>query len=106
VLSVRAPRLAWLGSGTLASRGLGVAGGAAVRGGIAVAPALLVGGLALSSEGEKALTRAAEHEADVFHLDQPALLPVMPSPLLSSERLGRLRSPGVGDSGVAPLDRG
>ena len=46
--------LAWLGGGSLAAGGLGIAGGTAVLGGIVAAPVLLVGGLVLASRAAKA----------------------------------------------------
>lgn len=57
--------LAWLGGGTLASGGGGMAAGSMVLGGIAVAPLLLIGGFVLASEGEKALTKAVAYRARV-----------------------------------------
>ena len=57
--------LAWLGGGTLASGGFGMVGGMAMIGGIVVAPTLLVGGLVISSKGEKALEQAKENRAKV-----------------------------------------
>ncbi len=57
--------LAWLGGGTLAAGGAGMAGGAAVLTGVAIAPALLIRGLTLSAQGEKALTQARAYEAKV-----------------------------------------
>lgn len=57
--------LAWLGGGTLAAGGGGVAAGGLVLTGIAVAPALLVGGITLAIQGDKALTQARNYEADV-----------------------------------------
>ena len=50
--------LAWLGGGSLAAGGGGMAAGTVVLGGIALAPMLLVGGFALASQGEKALSEA------------------------------------------------
>ncbi len=55
--------LAWLGGGSLATGGGGMALGSVVLGGIALAPALLVGGFMLGSKGEKALTKAVEYQA-------------------------------------------
>lgn len=46
--------LAWLGGGSLASGGLGMAGGMAVLGGIVAGPVLAVGGMMLSSKAEAA----------------------------------------------------
>jgi hypothetical protein len=55
--------LAWLGGGSLAAGGGGMALGTIVLGGIAVAPALMIGGFVLGKEGEKALTEAHHYEA-------------------------------------------
>jgi hypothetical protein len=55
--------LAWLGGGSLAAGGGGMALGTLVLGGIAVGPALAVGGFAIGSQGEKALTEAREYVA-------------------------------------------
>jgi len=55
--------LAWLGGGTLAAGGGGVALGAIMLTGIAVAPAALIGGFAVGVQGHQALTRALEIEA-------------------------------------------
>lgn len=57
--------LAWLGGGTLAAGGGGVAAGGMVLTGFAIAPAVLVGGITLAIQGNKALTQAKEYEADV-----------------------------------------
>lgn len=57
--------LAWLGGGTLAAGGGGVAMGGLMLTGFGAAPALLLTGLKLNAEGEKALTRARQIEADV-----------------------------------------
>lgn len=56
--------LAWLGGGSLASGGGGVALGATALNFVTVGPALLVGGLALNVQGEKALTKARKYAAD------------------------------------------
>lgn len=56
--------LAWLGGGSIAAGGGGMAAGAAVLGGIVVAPALVITGLVLASKGEKALTDARKFEAE------------------------------------------
>ena len=50
--------LAWLGGGSLAVGGFGMAGGAAVLGGIVAAPVLLVGGLMMASKAEEAKENA------------------------------------------------
>ncbi len=57
--------LAALGGGSLAAGGGGMALGAAVLGGITVAPALLIGGFVLAGQGEKALTEAKKFTAQV-----------------------------------------
>jgi len=57
--------LAWLGGGTLAAGGGGMAMGAMVLSGVAIAPALLIGGFTLGAQGEKALTHARAIEASV-----------------------------------------
>jgi len=57
--------LAWLGGGSLAAGGGGMALGSVVLGGITVGPAVLIGGFVLAGEGEKALTKAREYEAEV-----------------------------------------
>jgi hypothetical protein len=54
--------LAWFGGGALAAEGAGMAGGAAILGGIAVAPVVLAGGLALLHTGSKALDQARTNE--------------------------------------------
>lgn len=56
---------AWLGGGALASGGGGMALGATALNCVTIGPALLVGGLVLNGQGEKALTRAKKYEADV-----------------------------------------
>ena len=55
--------LAWLGGGSLATGGLGIAGGTAVLGGIVAAPVLLVGGLMLASRAEEAKENALSNRA-------------------------------------------
>jgi hypothetical protein len=57
--------LACLGGGSLAAGGGGMALGAMVLGGITVAPALMIGGLVLSGQGEKALTKASKYRKKV-----------------------------------------
>lgn len=57
--------LAWLGGGSLAAGGGGMALGSLILGGITVGPAVLIGGFVLAGEGEKALTKAREYEAEV-----------------------------------------
>lgn len=59
--------LAWLGGGSLAAGGLGIAGGTAVLGGLVAAPVLAVGGMMLASKAEAAVedARANLHNAEV-----------------------------------------
>jgi hypothetical protein len=57
--------LAWWGGGSLATGGLGMAGGAAVLGTVTAGPAILISGLVLNGQGEKAKTKAAEFAAEV-----------------------------------------
>lgn len=57
--------MAWLGGGSLAAGGFGMAGGAVVLGGIAVAPVLLVTGFVLAGKSERMLTKAHAYEAKV-----------------------------------------
>ncbi len=57
--------LAWLGGGSLAAGGGGVAAGTVVLAGIAIAPAIAIAGLTIAIKGEKELTRAMEHVAEV-----------------------------------------
>lgn len=55
--------LAWLGGGSLATGGFGMAGGSLVLGGLVTAPALAITGFHLASKGEEALTEAKAYEA-------------------------------------------
>lgn len=55
--------LAFLGGGSLAAGGGGMALGTLVLGGITVGPALMIGGFVLDGQGEKALTEARKYEA-------------------------------------------
>lgn len=57
--------LAWLGGGSLATGGFGMAGGAIALGGIVLGPALAIGGFMLASKAEEALTQAQKYEADI-----------------------------------------
>lgn len=57
--------LAWFGGGSLATGGLGVAGGTWVLGGLVAGPALAIVGFRLASKAEEALTKAEEYAAEV-----------------------------------------
>ncbi|WP_423680207.1 hypothetical protein [Undibacterium sp. WLHG33] len=57
--------LAWLGGGSLATGGLGIAGGTWVLGGLVAGPALAIAGYTLASKAEDALTKAEEYKAEV-----------------------------------------
>ena len=57
--------LAWLGGGSLAAGGLGMAGGTAVLGGFVAGPAIAITGLMMASKAEEALTKARAYEAEV-----------------------------------------
>jgi hypothetical protein len=57
--------LAWFGGGSIATGGLGMAGGAMVLGSLTAGPAVLVSGLVLNGQGEKAKTKAAGFAAEV-----------------------------------------
>ncbi len=64
-VALESASLAWLGGGTLAAGGGGVAAGGAMLTGVAVAPALLIGGITLAIQGEKARTQAEDYRAQV-----------------------------------------
>jgi hypothetical protein len=57
--------MAWLGGGSLAAGGGGVALGATALNFVTVGPALLVTGLVFNGQGEKTVTRAREYEAEI-----------------------------------------
>ncbi|GBF07244.1 hypothetical protein DAERI_130074 [Deinococcus aerius] len=57
--------LAWLGGGSLAAGGGGMALGTIVAGGLFVAPAALVGSFIAAKKGQEALTAATEYQAKV-----------------------------------------
>jgi hypothetical protein len=57
--------LAWLGGGSLATGGGGMALGSAVLGGVVVGPAVFITGFMLASQGEKAQTQVREYEFKV-----------------------------------------
>lgn len=60
--------LAWLGGGSLAAGGLGIAGGTIVLGGIVAAPALFIFGAYVESKADEALAKARSYreEAKAF----------------------------------------
>ena len=57
--------LAWLGGGSLAAGGGGMALGTMVLGGLVAGPLLAVGGFVMNSAAEENLTQAREYEEDV-----------------------------------------
>jgi hypothetical protein len=57
--------LAFLGGGGLATRGGGMAVGAAALNFVTIGPAILVSGLLVAGQGEKAKTKARENEATI-----------------------------------------
>ncbi|MGD9889070.1 MAG: hypothetical protein AB7S56_07380 [Halothiobacillaceae bacterium] len=57
--------LAWLGGGSLAAGGMGMAAGTWVLGGVVAGPALAIGGFMLASKAEEALTEARAYQAKV-----------------------------------------
>ncbi|RBY91062.1 hypothetical protein [Blastococcus sp. TF02A-30] len=57
--------MAYLGGGSLAAGGGGVALGTAALGVVTIGPTMLIGGLTLNGQGEKAVTKAKEFEAAV-----------------------------------------
>lgn len=63
--AAKSATLAWLGGGSLAAGGGGVAAGTMVLGALVVGPALLVAGLFASSKAEKVETEVAEKIAEM-----------------------------------------
>lgn len=57
--------LAWLGGGSLAAGGLGVAGGTWVLGGVIAGPALAIAGFSLASRAEESVTAAQAYAEEV-----------------------------------------
>lgn len=57
--------LAWLGGGSLAAGGMGVAGGTAILGGAIAGPVIAVMGFAYAKKSEKALTEAFKKESEI-----------------------------------------
>jgi hypothetical protein len=64
-IAAKSAALAWLGGGSLATGGGGMALGSLVLGGITLAPVLLVSGFMMGAKGDKALTRAIEYQEEV-----------------------------------------
>lgn len=63
--AAKSATLAWLGGGSLATGGLGMAGGMAVLGGAVLGPALAIGGFMMASKAEEALSEAWRYESKV-----------------------------------------
>lgn len=63
--AARNATLAWLGGGSLAAGGGGMALGSLLLNGITIGPALMIGGWQMSEKGEEALTEATEYEAKI-----------------------------------------
>jgi hypothetical protein len=59
--------LAWFGGGSLAAGGLGMAGGAAVLGGIVLGPVLAVGGFLMAAKSEENLAEAKKTYKQARH---------------------------------------
>ena len=57
--------LAWLGGGSLAAGGFGMAGGMVVLGGLVAGPAIAITGFVMASKAEEALTKARDYESEV-----------------------------------------
>lgn len=57
--------LAWLGGGTLAAGGFGMAGGMLALGGIALAPVIAITGFVMASKAEEAVSEAKEYRDEV-----------------------------------------
>lgn len=57
--------LAWLGGGSLAAGGFGMAGGMIALGGIVAAPILAIGGFVMASKAEEALEDARDYRSKV-----------------------------------------
>jgi hypothetical protein len=62
--------LAWLGGGSLATGGMGVAGGTAILGGAIAGPVIAVMGFAAAKKSEKALTDAFSKEAEILEANE------------------------------------
>ncbi|HCE2428472.1 TPA: hypothetical protein NGU10_000886 [Vibrio parahaemolyticus] len=90
--------MAWLGGGTLASGGFGMAGGAVVLGTLAAGPALLIFGSVLGAKAESKLNsaRANLEQANTFEAESSIIITKLEGisevAQLASETLSTLRS--------------
>lgn len=98
--------LAWLGGGSLAAGGLGVAGGTAILGGIIAAPVFAVGGMLMAAKARQKLAEArtvnAEAEKAVEKINGAASI------LSGLEKVCELNANVIDDLGAAldaKLDR-
>lgn len=95
--------LAWLGGGSLAAGGLGIAGGTVVLGGLIAGPALAIGGLMLANKAEEAVENAyankskAELEAEKMKLAETALKAISKRCKEFSNVLWKLQNSFTGD---------
>ena len=89
--------LAWLGGGSLATGGFGIAGGTAVLGGIVAAPVLLVGGLMLASRAEEAKENARSNRARARSAAE-----AMKTAVSATRAIGRKAA--IGDETLRELD--
>ncbi len=88
--------LAWLGGGSLAAGGFGIAGGMAILGCIATTPVLAVGGFLYSKAGEQALdeaksnlhkAKAAANEMDTARIATTAISSIVNESLTTIQNL-------------------
>ena len=56
--------MAWLGGGSLATGGFGMAGGGLILGSIVIGPVLAIGGMVTSAKSKEALAQAKAHAAE------------------------------------------
>lgn len=68
--------LAWIGGGSLAAGGFGMAGGMVVLGGIVAGPAIAIGGVLMASQAQKALNEAYNNleKAKVFETQAQSIV--------------------------------
>lgn len=103
--AAKSATMAWLGGGAVSAGGGGVALGATALNVVTLGPALLISGLVIKGQGQKALTEAAEHQAAIAvaiaELDRTdALLTAVDE---RAEELGSLLT-AVAGKAVAALD--